>query len=466
MRLRVRADPLSPWFRAILDGSSRIEGVEAGVSDGEIVIDGTPCRGEVWSFAIDGGDWRHAGSAALWAGRRTAAAALLARPAGAPDHPAVVVDQVQIKTVPHDPAATRERLLDAAAAMPARVIRRRMAGVADPRIAPIDTPGLANWRRRLLPAALVRNLLVRLWRERLEERWTIGIVDRPPAELMAAELMAAELMADPLAIGIEAAPIRWLEPRPAGYLADPFAAVHAGAVQLFAEACDFDRRKGYLVTAALDDLTRTTDTRTVLEEPHHLSFPQVFEHEGRWWMLPEAVQSGRIDLYRADPFPDRWKRVRTLVEDFAGADPVLHRHENCWWLFATDHAQQDETTLCLFHAPDLEGPWRPHPMNPVKTDIGSARPAGPLFRRGADLIRPAQDCSRRYGGAVVFNRVLALDARVYVEETVGRLDPDPAGPWPHGLHTLTPIGDGRSLIDGKREHFSWRRWAHGLKQLL
>jgi hypothetical protein len=44
------------------------------------------------------------------------------------------------------------------------------------------------------------------------------------------------------------------------------------------------------------------------------------------------------------------------------------------------------------------------------------------------------------------------------------LRPDPAGPCPHGLHTLTRFGQG-FLVDGKREHRSLRRWLTGLRSL-
>src|SRR5213596_456309 len=54
------------------------------------------------------------------------------------------------------------------------------------------------------------------------------------------------------------------------------------------------------------------------------------------------------------------------------------------------------------------GPWRPHPGNPVKVDVRSSRPAGGPFLFGGNLYRPAQDCSRTYGGGITINRVTHL----------------------------------------------------------
>ena len=49
--------------------------------------------------------------------------------------------------------------------------------------------------------------------------------------------------------------------------------------------------------------------------------------------------------------------------------------------------------------------------------------------------------------------MLRLTPDEYAEEPVARLEPDPRGPLPHGLHTLTAAGP-VTLVDGKR-HF-WR----------
>jgi hypothetical protein len=47
--------------------------------------------------------------------------------------------------------------------------------------------------------------------------------------------------------------------------------------------------------------------------------------------------------------------------------------------------------------------------NPVKSDCASARSAGPLLLAGENIIRPAQDRSQTYGGALVLNMVTRLD---------------------------------------------------------
>ncbi len=75
---------------------------------------------------------------------------------------------------------------------------------------------------------------------------------------------------------------------------------------------------------------------------------------------------------------------------------------------------------------------------------------GPFFRLSdGTLVRPAQDCSQTYGGAIQLFQVDHLSPADYVETFLRRVDP-PAGPWAWGLHTLCPIDEASCLIDAKR----------------
>jgi hypothetical protein len=93
------------------------------------------------------------------------------------------------------------------------------------------------------------------------------------------------------------------------------------------------------------------------------------------------------------------------------------------------------------------------------TDPGRARPAGRVFRRAGVLIRPSQDCVRRYGEAIVLNRVDVLSPTEYRETPVGRIEPD----WLAGLEgTHTYTFDSRyEFLDGYRHVGRMRRPALG-----
>ena len=103
----------------------------------------------------------------------------------------------------------------------------------------------------------------------------------------------------------------------------------------------------------------------------------------------------------------------------------------------------------------------------MKVDVRSSRPAGRPFLFGGNLYRPAQDCSRTYGGAITINRVTRLSLTEFYEEPVAHIEP-----WDRrygtGIHTLT--GDGSvTVLDGKRMVIApvlvRRRLAHKLRRL-
>lgn len=232
------------------------------------------------------------------------------------------------------------------------------------------------------------------------------------------------------------------------FYADPFPFEWQGQSFLFVE--DYPHATGKAVISVVPfDASGTPETpRVVLEEPHHLSYPQVFERDGAVWMLPEASAGGRLTLYRATGFPDRWTAETVLVEGEI-SDATLLEHGGQLWLFATNRDGYGSTsdTLVVFSAPALSGPWTPHPMNPVLIDLRMARPGGAFVRnREGRILLPVQDGTLGYGGGLGLSELLDLD-----QQTVRLSQPrpiDPEGDWPYPkIHTLNRAGR-LEVIDG------------------
>jgi hypothetical protein len=223
------------------------------------------------------------------------------------------------------------------------------------------------------------------------------------------------------------------------YWADPCAIEVAGRQLVFVEEMN-RTRKG--VIACLE-LGHESASRfgLALEEQAHLSYPQVFQWNDQWYMTVESAQMQRVSLYQAISFPLGWQRVGDLIYDRVCADPTLHFHEGRWYLFTTVAENRNGTwdELFLFVSDDLTGPFKPHPANPIVSDVRRARPAGRLFVHEGRLIRPAQDCAANYGSALVFNHVVELSPTHYQERTLSRLAPD----WADSLvacHTYSAAG--------------------------
>ena len=235
------------------------------------------------------------------------------------------------------------------------------------------------------------------------------------------------------------------------FWADPFPIQRDGRYFVFFEEYLHARAKGHISVLEIDGEGRAGIARIALETPHHLSYPNVFDWNGELYMFPESAERGRLELYRCARFPDCWEPAAVLLEGRATTDPTLAKIGGKWWLFLTaaepgTNCWDDE--LFLFSAETPFGPWRPHPRNPVKSDVRSSRPAGRIFTQRGRIYRPAQDCSVRYGWRVTINEILQIDENTYREVPVSVLDPE----WRPGLlatHTLNSVGN-LTVVDGQR----------------
>ena len=221
------------------------------------------------------------------------------------------------------------------------------------------------------------------------------------------------------------------------FYADPFPFEWDGLRCVFFE--DYDRRtgKGVIACVTIDVAGAVSDPRTVLELPVHLSYPLVFADGDAVYMLPEMSAARRVQLYRAARFPDRWVPDRILLDGIVANDATVICHHGRWWLFATVSGDGGSSwdQLCLFHAPDLIGPWVAHAGNPVLVDAGAARPGGAMWHEGDVLMRVAQDCRIGYGEALAICRVDRLDESGFAQTLVARREP-PCGLNATGMHTL------------------------------
>ena len=232
--------------------------------------------------------------------------------------------------------------------------------------------------------------------------------------------------------------------------ADPFLLAHDGRTYLFFEDYSHREQRGVIGCREVWPDGTAGPPEVVLERPYHLSYPFVFRLNGAMHLIPETTRNRDLELYRAYDFPRDWRLELVLMRDIHAADATLLEHEGTLWLFANvaEPGTSDWDALYLFFADSLHSEWRPHPLNPVVCDVRRARPAGRLFWDTGRLIRPAQDCSVRYGRAITLNRVDVLTKTNYVEVPVGRIT---AG-WAvgnvasHGFDYTDAI----EVIDGRR----------------
>jgi hypothetical protein len=217
------------------------------------------------------------------------------------------------------------------------------------------------------------------------------------------------------------------------FYADPFPFRFGDRVHLFVEEFPHATGKGILSVAEVAGDGRPGPFRPFLETDCHLSYPQVFAAEGETLMIPETTGRRTVELWRAVEPPDDWRLDTVLISGTELHDPTIVESGGRWFLHGTGREEGSSSwdALHVWTAPALRGPWTEIGPGPLRVDVASVRPAGRPFATGdGGWIRPVQDSSQGYGGALALAR---FDPSRPGTETIERRIA-PAAPWT-GLHT-------------------------------
>lgn len=236
---------------------------------------------------------------------------------------------------------------------------------------------------------------------------------------------------------------------PAGsYVADPFWTLRAHGIQAYFEIYDSRIDRGCIATARFSETLGWTHPEVVCREPFHLSYPHPIREPGcERLFVVESADIAQVRLYRADADGLDWQLDCVLLDGERLLDPTPVKLGDDWYLFAARGASvYDE--LALFAAPTLRGPWREHASSPVVVgDAARARPAGPVIRCANRLLRPAQDCSRRYGERMLLREIVQCDRRRYSERDYGWILAAGCRPeWQRGSHHIDVLGTGGGVV--------------------
>ncbi|GBQ04887.1 glucosamine inositolphosphorylceramide transferase family protein [Saccharibacter floricola] len=238
------------------------------------------------------------------------------------------------------------------------------------------------------------------------------------------------------------------------FFADPFGIWHDGRLYVFVESYDYHSGKGKIDVLVYDEAFSLIEHETVLQEPWHLSYPQIIRHGDEFYLLPEGYKSGRLSLYRAVKFPYQWERVTAFDFPIGAIDATPLFYRNRWWLFWTPPTPKSyrQSALHIALAEELTGSWCD--MGCVLVDREGARPGGTACVVNDDVILPVQDCSLSYGGGMQTLRISGLGYGKPRIETRGHfpLPKTLAGSHSDGMHTLSAAGS-VTLVDFKKINY-------------
>ncbi|MDF7814271.1 hypothetical protein [Hymenobacter sp. YC55] len=352
-----------------------------------------------------------------------------------------VLKQGYFRTLLHSLSLSATTIYTECANWPTDICRQLLAGGELPSLAlqplpaasEVQLPSNAATLRFL--GGLVRQKIQQLYNIYLQaDQWNMGVVNRPIQDFLRPETLRG--------VRVDAPEL----PSRNVFYADCFARQEESGTVVYFEAYDYRVRRGNISRLSYPWQQGSTP-ELVLDFPFHLSYPFLFGP----YCIPEGWVSNSIRMYDLrKPVTD--PAAGQLLLEAPAVDSTLLEYDGRYWLFYTRMDRDPMLNLYISYAVSLEGPWHEHPQNPVKTDIRSARPAGPFFEEAGKLYRPAQDCAKDYGYGITINEVLTLTTTEYAEREAAALT-SPHPDYPDGLHTITAVDATHTIIDFKRRRF-------------
>jgi len=237
-------------------------------------------------------------------------------------------------------------------------------------------------------------------------------------------------------------------PEEIDYIADPFFIKEKDTIYLFVELKGQGNANIALLTSI--DGNKYKYDAVILDEPFHLSYPQVFKHQGRFYMLPETKGSNHLLLYEANNFPYNWAVVDTLLKNIGIKDPSLLLSEDLNLIVGVD----DNLKQYMFVADSLHGTWAEAP-NYKQRWGNETRPGGRFISIDEEWYLPLQNRSMGYGTGISLFKLINSNGALHLEKTHPLyLGPQKDIEWfNRGMHHLDiqPIENGYYMVyDGDK----------------
>lgn len=191
------------------------------------------------------------------------------------------------------------------------------------------------------------------------------------------------------------------------FMADPFIVADGNDYYIFYEEMPAKTNStwGDICVLHSRDFEHWDRMGSALDEPFHLSFPNVFKSDGEWYMVPESFAIREIRLYKAVDFPMKWEFCTTLISNEDAVDPAIIQRDSIWYLL-----YNSSKGLRLFFSQDLFSDWQEHSASPIRKDDGiqETRPAGNFISSQDSLFYLVQRHDGGYGTSVVAYRIDSL----------------------------------------------------------
>ncbi len=237
-----------------------------------------------------------------------------------------------------------------------------------------------------------------------------------------------------------------VEPPSYGWTADPFLVQYQGNIYLFAEIFLYKSERNGKIGYCKYENGRFGDWVISMDKHWHLSYPNVFVRNDKLYMVPESYQLEEVAVYELIEFPNRWKKIKTLIDNVEYCDSTFMEYEGNYYMFTYErNVDRSKDKEIIYQIIDGElGEYRV-----VSTSQEGARSAGNIIIEGNKHLRIGQNGVPEYGSGMIVYEIDSVWPK-YREHEVKRFKPGDFNPeWKDhyiGCHTYNRLG-GLEVID-------------------
>ncbi len=212
------------------------------------------------------------------------------------------------------------------------------------------------------------------------------------------------------------------------FWADPFVVFKNKLYYIFFEEFEYNKNKGHISFLTINEDGNYSEVEKIIEKDYHLSYPNIFNLDDKYYMIPESYDNKTIEIYECSEFPNKWKFCKNIFKNIIATDSTIFYNNKKWWLFTTvtnEKDPQQKGNLLLFYSKNpLSDEWIAHPKNPIISGKKGSRSAGNIFESNGKILRPAQDGTKRYGHGIIFYEIEVLNENNYQEKISHTIYPD------------------------------------------
>ncbi|SEJ04212.1 hypothetical protein SAMN02910453_1984 [Lachnospiraceae bacterium A10] len=242
-----------------------------------------------------------------------------------------------------------------------------------------------------------------------------------------------------------------------GWAADPFLVEYRDEIYLFAEIFLYNSERNGVIGYCRYNGDGFSEWQITMDKHWHLSYPNVFVVKDELYMCPESYQAGEVAIYRLLEFPDKWEKVKTIVDNVEYCDSTFIEVNNEKYMFTYERSgsfKRGRGLLCKLSEDGI------HKTRVISESSMGNRPAGNVLVEDGKYIRVAQYSKDEYGQGLMLFQIDSFEP-IYKEHEIKCVMPQDIkvdfAKNIVGIHTYNRLKD-IEVIDVKYREFSLREY--------